>query len=191
MGTVDDSVTTNTKHQSTKAYNMVKGENGTMDRGQNRTTEKKYAPAETLGPDGGPLMPKSAPGAAGGPSGKETSTHHLFPSKMVKTEDKAGADDGGAHAQDATIGTPGGGTQYAPRPTPGATAEEAAGEGLTSTTVQVRGPTVDKTTERDKNQNTGDSTDTTQQHRMTLGTVCDIFTRLMMMSFICSCRNKI
>ena len=59
---------------------------------------------------------------------------------MVKTEDKAGADDGGAHAQDATIGTPGGGTQHAPRPTPGATAEEAAGEGLTSTTVQVRGP---------------------------------------------------
>ena len=33
MGTVDDSVTTNTKHQNTKAYNMVKGENGTMDRG--------------------------------------------------------------------------------------------------------------------------------------------------------------
>ena len=119
--TISTSVTTNTKHQSTKAYNMVKGENGTMDRRQNRTTEKKYAPAETLGPDGGPLMPKSAPGAAGGPSGKETSTHHLFPSKMVKTEDKAGADDGGAHAQDATIGTPGGGTQHAPRPTPGAT----------------------------------------------------------------------
>jgi len=66
MGTVDDSVTTNTKHQNTKAYNMVKGENGTMDRGQNRTTEKKYAPAETLGPDGGPLTPKSAPGTAGG-----------------------------------------------------------------------------------------------------------------------------
>ena len=72
MGTVDDSVTTNTKHQNTKAYNMVKGENGTMDRWQNRTTEKKYAPAETLGPDGGPLTPKSAPGAAGGPSGKLT-----------------------------------------------------------------------------------------------------------------------
>jgi hypothetical protein len=81
---------------------------------------------------------------------------------MVKTEDKAGADDGGAHAQDATIGTPGGGTQHAPRPTPGTTAEEAAGEGLTSTTVQVRGPTVDKTTERDKNQN---RTPETQQTR--------------------------
>ena len=37
--------------------------------------------------------------------------------------------------------------------------------------------TVDKTTERDKHQNTGDSTDTGQQYRMTLGTVCDIFTR--------------
>ena len=52
-------------------------------------------------------------GNGGGSSGKETSTHHLFPSKLVKKEDKAGADDGGAHAQGATIGTPGGGTQQA------------------------------------------------------------------------------
>jgi len=123
-----------------------------MDRGQNRTTAKKYAPAETLGPDGGPQTQKSAPGAAGGPSGKETSTHHLFLSKMVKMGDKAGADDGGAHAQGATIDTPGGGTQETPRPTPGATAEEAAGEGLTSTTVQVCGTMVDKTTKQDKHQ---------------------------------------
>jgi hypothetical protein len=128
--------------------------------------------------DGGPLTPKSAPGAAGGPSGKETSTHHLFPSKMVKTGEKAGADHGGAHAQGARIGTPGGGTQHAPRPAPGATAGEAAGKGPTSRTVQDRGPTVNKSTWRDKRQNTGDSGDTAQQHRMTLGTACGIFTRL-------------
>jgi hypothetical protein len=114
-----------------------------MDRGQNRTAAKKYVLAETLGPDGDPLTPKSAPGAAGGPPGKETSTHHLFPSKMVKTADKAGTDDGGAHAQVATISTPGGGTLQAPQLTPGVLAKEAADEGLTSTTVQVGGPTVD------------------------------------------------
>ena len=43
---------------------MVEGENGTMDRGQNRTAAQKSALAETLGPDGGPQTPKSAPGAA-------------------------------------------------------------------------------------------------------------------------------
>jgi len=79
-----------------------------MDRGQNRTAAQKSALAETLGPDGGPQTPKSAPGAAGGASGKETSTQHLFPPKMLKTGGKAGADAGGARAQGATIGKKGG-----------------------------------------------------------------------------------
>ena len=165
MGTVDDSVTTNTKHQSTKAYNMVKGENGTMDRGQNRTTEKKYAPAETLGPDGGPLMPKSAPGAAGGPSGKQTTPRNLFLSKMLNRGGKSGADAGCAHVEGATIGTPGGGAQHALRPAPGATAGEASGEGPTpSTTVHDAGPTYDTRSRPDTRKNTGDSGDTAQQH---------------------------
>ena len=66
------------------------------DRGRSRSTAKRNAPAETLGPDGGPLTPKSVPGAAVGLAGKEKSTHDLFRSKMVRTGGEPGADDGGA-----------------------------------------------------------------------------------------------
>ena len=58
------------------------------DRGRSRKTTKRNAPAETLGPDGGPLTP--APGAAEGRAGKEKPTQNLFPSKMVKTGGERG-----------------------------------------------------------------------------------------------------
>ena len=102
------------------------------DRGRSRSTAKRNAPAETLGPDGGPLTPKSVPGAAVGLAGKEKSTHDLFRSKMVRTGGGPGADDGGAQDKGVTTGTPGGGTLHATRPAPGATAGEQAGKGPTS-----------------------------------------------------------
>ena len=79
---------------------------------------EEECPGGTLGHDGGPLTPKSAPGAAEGRAGKEKPTHDLFPSKMVKTGGEAGADDGGAHDKGATSGTPGGETLHATRPAP-------------------------------------------------------------------------
>ena len=165
MGTVDDSVTTNTKHQNTKAYNMVKGENGTMDPGGNARPRWRSADAQVGAGSGGGAVGKRdihtpSISVQNGEDGRQSRGRR-------RRSECPGRDDW--HA--------GRGNTARSRPTPGATAEEAAGEGLTSTTVQVRGPTVDKTTERDKHQNTRDSTDTTQQHRMTLGTVCDIFTR--------------
>jgi len=45
---------------------MVKGENRAAVQGRSRSTEKRNARAETLGPDGGPLTPKQVPGAAVG-----------------------------------------------------------------------------------------------------------------------------
>ena len=108
-------------------------------------------------------------------------TQNLFLSKMLNRGGKSGADAGCAHVEGATICTPDGGAQHALRPAPGATAGEASGEGPTpSTTVQDAGPTDNKRSRPDKRQNTGDSGDTSQQHRMTLGTACGIFTRLMM-----------
>ena len=49
---------------------------------------------------------------------------------------------------------------------------------ILSKTVQDICPTVNKNTWLDKRQNTGDSRDTAQPHRMTLGTACVIFTRI-------------
>jgi hypothetical protein len=69
---------------------VVKGENRAADPGRSRPTAKRNAPAETLGYDGGPLTPKSAPGAAEGRAGKEKPTQNLFPSKMVKTGGERG-----------------------------------------------------------------------------------------------------
>ena len=122
---------------------MVKGDNESMGRGLLfRWATQKSALAETFSHCVGQQAPKSAPGTAGGPSGKQTTTRNLFLSKMRDGGGKAGADDGRAGVADATISTPDGGAQHAPQPAPGATAGEVADEGPTpSTTVQDTGPT--------------------------------------------------
>jgi len=122
---------------------VVKGENRAADPGRSRPTAKRNAPAETLGYDGGPLTPKSAPGAAEGRAGKEKPTHDLFPSKMVKTGGEAGADDGGAQDKDATGGTQGGETLHTTRQAPGATAGKQAGEGPASAAACNRARAMD------------------------------------------------
>jgi hypothetical protein len=121
---------------------MVKGENGTMGRELHRREARKAALAETLGNGGVPQAPKSAPGAAGGPSGDKTNTRNLFLSKMRNEGGKAAADAGGARGAGATLDRPRGGTQHAPRPAPDATAGRTTGEGPTpSTSVNNAGPT--------------------------------------------------
>jgi hypothetical protein len=136
-----------------------------MGRGRIQRAAQMSALAETLGHDGGPQTPKSAPGAAGGPSGKQTTTQDLFPSKMLKTGGKAGADAGGARVEGATFSTPGGGSQHAPRPAQGASAREQADEGPTSTTVQDVWPSDNTSSKPDKRQNTGESGDDDHQAR--------------------------
>ena len=121
---------------------MVKGENGTRDPGRSRRASQKPALAETIGHGGRPQTAKSAAGAAAGPSGNQTTTHELFPSKMLKTGGKAGADAGSARAEGAARGTPGGGPQHTTPPAPGAVRRQPADEGPKSTTVQDGGPTT-------------------------------------------------
>jgi hypothetical protein len=107
------------------------GENGTRGPGRSQRAAQKPALAEPLGHDGGPQTPKSAPGPAVGPSGKQTTTQELFPSKMLKTGGKAGAYAGGARVEGATPDTPGGGPQHTPWQAPGAAARQQADEGPT------------------------------------------------------------
>jgi hypothetical protein len=140
---------------------------------------QKSALAETLDHGCWPQTPKSAPAAAGGPSGKQTTPRNLFLSKMRNAEGKTVTDACGARVTGSLIDTLGGGTQHASLPEPGATAGETSGEGPTpSTTVQDPGPMHDTYSRPDTRQNTGDSGDTVKQHCMTLVTDCGIFTRL-------------
>jgi hypothetical protein len=157
---------------------MAKGENGTRDPGRSQRAAQKPALAEILGHDGGPQTPKSAPGAAVAPSGKQTTTQELFPSKMLKTGGKARADAGGARLEGATFSTPGGGPQHTPRPAPGTAARQPADKGQTPTTVQDGGLSANTNSKPDKRQNTGESGDSAEQNRTTLGTASCILTRL-------------
>ena len=77
---------------------MVNGENGTMGRGRHRRASQKSALAEKLGHDGGPQTPKSATGAAGGPSGKQTTTQNPL---LKVHRDGGGAATGAGGARDA------------------------------------------------------------------------------------------
>ena len=157
---------------------MVKGENRAADRGRSRSTVKRNAPAETLGPDGGQLTPKSVSGAAEGRAGKEKPTHDLFPSKMVKTGGEAGADDVGAQDKGATSGSTGGETLHTTRPAQGAPAGEQAGEGPASAAAWDRARAANKRTWLDNRQDNGDLGDMAQQDRTTLVTASAIFNRL-------------
>jgi hypothetical protein len=82
---------------------MVKGENGTMGRGRYLRAAWRDDLAETLGDGGVQQVPKSAPGAAGGPSGNQTNTRNLFLSKMRNEGGKAVADACGARGTGATL----------------------------------------------------------------------------------------
>jgi hypothetical protein len=91
---------------------MVNGENGTMGRGRHRRASQKSALAEKLGHDGGPQTPKSATGAAGGPSGKQTTTQNLI-LKVHRDGGGSAAEAGGARDAGVTRCSPVGGARAA------------------------------------------------------------------------------
>ena len=70
---------------------MVKAENRATAKGLRRSTEKRNARAETLGPDGGPQSRKPGSGGAAGLTDAEEYTQNPFRLKMVRPRKETGA----------------------------------------------------------------------------------------------------
>jgi len=141
-------------------------------KGLRRSTEKRNARAETLGPDGCPQSRKPGSGGAAGLTDAEEYTQNLFRLKMVRLRKETGAGGGGPRDMVAAVGKPGAGALRVTRP-----AEQTV-KGPSSTTALHKTPAENKNTRMDRGQDNGELGDMSQQYGTTLDTALAIFPRL-------------